>query len=370
MTLENYLKTKRYVSNKQMLSFFLSLLLFYFLHSDRLFVNATKHRIDIVSNCSNVICSCSRNLCTNSSNSYFIPHCPRNACYPIQMVCSFSDNEEGQFTKQLNATDNIKITLFIYCFKNDSWSNGSNHPPIIDVTIPMSPYPPIYILPPEPSPDAAPSPINPIEPIEPEPSPDAAPIPINTVEPIEPKPSPDAAPIPFNPVEPIDPKSSPDSAPIEPSPKPIKPIPICQTDPLCKNCLVQNNPLYYSQNNTVLSVCSKCLNVSNEVKAACFNCLSWARPGNGDGEYCTKCSSDTLFYNDCFDCTVNLDGFCTRERSCFDPPKTFLNGTAFVVSVEERRACWDCMAKHRFYKWNKFSCGGMVNSNGFNPFPV
>ena len=312
-----------------MLSFFLSLLLFYFLHSDRLFVNATTHRIDIVSNCSNVICSCSRNLCTKdmiSSNSYFIPHCPRNACYPVQMVCSFSnqlnDNDVGSFTKQLNATDNIKISLFIYCFKNDSWSNGSNHPPIIDVTIPMSPYPPIYILPPKPESSPAP-----IEPAEPEPSP----------KPIE----------------------------LEP-----KPIPICQTDPLCKNCLVQNNPLYYSQNNTVLSVCSKCLMVKNDIKAACFNCLSWARPGNGDGEYCTKCSSDTLFYHDCFDCTVNLDGFCTRERSCFDPPSSYLNGTAFFPSIEERRACWDCMAKHRFYKWNQFSCGGMVNSNGYNPYPV
>jgi hypothetical protein len=287
---------------------------------------ATMHWIDVGHTCSNVNCSCLPNVCVNhgslnnSSNriSLAIPHCARNSCYPVRLTCSVNGSI---FVKQLNASDSLRLSLFIYCSPDLDWSDDFiTLPPTIVAPSP----PPTIVAPSTPPTIVAPSPPPTI--LTPSPPPTIlAPMPPPTI--LAPMPS-----------------------------------PTCQSDPLCKNCLAQNNPVYFQKG--VLNVCGKCLSVSRELRPACFNCLSWARPGNGDGEYCTRCSSDELFHQECFDCTVNLDGYCTRERSCFNPPNSTADGAAFTATIEERRACWDCMAKHRVYKWGKLSCGGMVKYGG------
>jgi hypothetical protein len=129
----------------------------------------------------------------------------------------------------------------------------------------------------------------------------------------------------------------------------------CRLDEKCNNCLQQNNIVYYQVG--VYNVCSKCLCVDSGVKDKCYKCLSWARPTNVDGEYCTKCSSlytnNIASSNECFDCTVNLDAICTEVNSCYDPPIGH-------NSLIEITYCWKCMAQHRKYIWGMLLCDSNV----------
>ncbi|KAG1671783.1 hypothetical protein FOA52_000160 [Chlamydomonas sp. UWO 241] len=136
-------------------------------------------------------------------------------------------------------------------------------------------------------------------------------------------------------------------------------------DPMCATCLAQNSAFYWDAG--VYKVCASCScsEINPAMHAKCYQCLAWARPGNYDGEWCTKCSKlhdeplrgGPHSAHACFDCVVNLDSFCINPNSsCADPPA----GMKDEELLLEIPICWDCMAKHKKYLWGAKTCGDPV----------
>lgn len=136
----------------------------------------------------------------------------------------------------------------------------------------------------------------------------------------------------------------------------------CLSESRCFNCMEQNNSLASYMNNQVAypqvgiaPICASCLYSSPSTQGLCFKCLSWARPSNTDGLFCTKCASlanspslgglDAALQ--CYDCVVNLDGICTMENSCYDPPTIDYEGNPYKAGLEEIFVCWACMVSVR-----------------------
>mmetsp|Transcript_14230 Transcript_14230/g.41490 ORF Transcript_14230/g.41490 Transcript_14230/m.41490 type:complete len:138 (-) Transcript_14230:204-617(-) len=125
-------------------------------------------------------------------------------------------------------------------------------------------------------------------------------------------------------------------------------------------------------------VCSQCLCVDPAIKSQCYNCLSWARPGNSDGATCTACSSlqtnaalgGAASAEQCFDCVVNMDGVCTQPNSCFSPPTVTASGAPYTTDLAEIAICWACMARHMMYDWGTGECGEHVPFAQYRSFKL
>ncbi|KAG1680168.1 hypothetical protein FOA52_000281 [Chlamydomonas sp. UWO 241] len=157
-----------------------------------------------------------------------------------------------------------------------------------------------------------------------------------------------------------------------------------KADAKCNNCVKQASPPY--KNYGLTKVCSSCScpNIDEAVRSKCYNCLSWTRPENFDGSWCTGCAALAKFpelggvpsVDKCMSCVVNLDSFCIKKDSCASPPKTRSDGiTPFLPTPAEINACWNCMSQHKFYKWGSVTmtgqgqCGNVASktSTGTNP---
>ncbi|KAG1655960.1 hypothetical protein FOA52_005215 [Chlamydomonas sp. UWO 241] len=157
----------------------------------------------------------------------------------------------------------------------------------------------------------------------------------------------------------------------------------CKADAKRGNCVKQASPLYKAAG--LIKVCSgcSCSNIAEAVRSKCYNCLSWARPGNYDGSWCTGCAAIAKFpelggvtsVDKCMSCVINLDSFCLKKDSCAYPPRYRSDGaTPFNATLAEINACWSCMSQHKFYKWGSATagqgqCGNVASksSTGTNP---
>ncbi|GAX81961.1 hypothetical protein CEUSTIGMA_g9389.t1 [Chlamydomonas eustigma] len=251
-----------------------------------------------------------------------------------------------------------------------------------------------YSPPNPPTPSPTPPPPSPPSPSPPPPSPPPpppSPSPPSRPPPSPPPPSPPPPPPPSPPPPspPPPPPPSPPPPPPPPSPPPPPPpkcqptLSECTSNQLCSNCLNQANPLY--QDTGLLNVCGSCLcpNVDTSIQSSCYNCLSWGRPLNSNGQYCTKCSNlydipslgGPAAADQCFSCTVDLDNVCTQQYSCANPPNMTSSGQPYNASVPEIMTCWQCMTLHKWYVWGTYTCGdpvmnSQVDTTITNPLPV
>ena len=310
----------------------------------------------IVVNCVNASNYC-KIIANNNDRIYFtiienndniqirMKHCPRMMCQAM-LYC---DNIEESVTLDKltpnivnNTCNQVPVTSIIY--------TSQSPPPPPPPPLPSQSSPPPLPSQSPPLPSQSPHPPLPSQSPHPPPPPPPPPPPVPTVTSViytsPPPPPPPPPPVPAVTV-------------IYTSPQLCSSTMIdCRLDNQCNNCLQQDNIVY--QQVGVYNVCSKCLCVDAGVKDKCYNCLSWARPGNTDGEYCIKCSSlysqNHASSNECFDCTVNLDDICTGADSCYAPPIGH-------ESLIEITFCWKCMAQHRKYIWGTLSCGPDVIRN-------